>query len=370
MDLNLSLKMRRLAFFCTLTIVWVHSFNLDNRYLWPGYNLFDNINLNAAIQLLLCNGFFRFAIPLFFTISGYLMAEREGKLTYGKMVGKRAKMLLGPYFAWGAIGLLFTYVWESSNTLRQFVDSSNLRPFDDKNLHDFTIWEWLEAWTITPVSFQLWFLRSLFIYSVIYPALAWAIERKPLVYFIVAGLLWLVSGDLMLVGGDGLLYFGLGIFLRKKNIDTFQLPKIFYSIYFLILAFSLPVLHTFFAFSNPAWAIEVGYFTFKMMQPLLLVAVWVVYDKWISSREPHFFDQLSTTNFFIYGAHVPAVYFITDWLFSHFGKDDETRLVIFLALPATVILISITLGLTLKKFWPAAFGLLSGWRKFNLKAGS
>ncbi len=367
MDFSLSLKLRRLAFFSTLTVVWVHGFNLDERYLWPGYNLEGQFSLNSYVQLLVCNGFFRFAIPLFFAISGYMMAEREGRLSYPNMVLKRAKMLLSPYLAWSAIGLLITYLWEEQATLSPFVDSANLRPFGDKNLHLLSWTEWLQAWFITPISFQLWFLRSLFIYSVIYPVLVWVIEKKPVIYFVVAIILCLLSIDLFIVGGDGLLYFGMGIFLRKKQIDPNKLPQIFYSPYFQLVAFSIPFLLAVSAFTDPSWATTFGYFLYKFMQPFLLVAVWTFYDRLIKRRTVHFFDVLSTTNFFIYGAHVPLVYFLTDWLFSEFGKAGHVRLAIFICLPVVIILVSGGLGLLLKRFLPFVFGVLSGWRKFKLQ---
>lgn len=359
--------MRRLAFVSTLTVVWVHSFNLNERYLWPGYNLAGAISFNHFFQLLICNSLFRFAIPLFFMISGYLMAHREGKLPYGEMVAKRAKMLLGPYFSWAIIGLAFTYLWEAIPELNPITDLSHLRPFYDKHLHNFNLTEWLQALTILPVSFQLWFLRSLFIYSVIYPALAWAIERKPIIYFCVAGLLWLVSGDLFVVGGDGLLYFGFGIFLRKKEVDLGKLSHFLYSPIFYILAIALAFGHTALAFANPEWAMTAGYFVYKIMQPALLIAIWTFYDKLNFNTQITHFDKLSVTNFFIYGAHVPAVYFITDWVFEHYGRTDEIRLSLFLLLPAVVILVASTTGLLLRKVWPAAFALLSGWRKFNMQ---
>jgi len=368
MDFILSLKMRRLAFFSTLTVVWVHSFNLDERYLWPGYSLAGQFTINNFIQLLICNGLFRFAIPLFFAISGYMMAEREGRLSYLNMVGKRAKMLLGPYFAWAALGLLFTYLWEIVPSLNPITDMSHLRPFGDKHLHEFGMTDWIESLTIFPISFQLWFLRSLFIYSILYPVLAKIIEKQPIVYFIVAGIMMIGSLDLFVLGGDGLFYFGLGIIIRKKNIDTSKLPAFLYSPYFILLASILPFFNTSLAFVSAEWIMPVSYFSFKAMQPILLIAIWTSYDRIVKSTEINWFDNLSATNFFIYGAHVPAVYFITDLIFTHFGRSEELRFVVFISLPLVVITVSGSIGLILKKHWPWIFGLLSGWRKYNFQS--
>lgn len=353
-----------MSFFCTLTVVWVHSFNLDDRYLWPGYKVFDGFDLNSFVQLFFANSLFRFAIPLFFLISGYLMAEREGKISYEKMVGKRAKSLLIPYLAWSFVGLMITYWWESDPALNVFVESAHLRAFDNQSLHTLNPIQWIQTWLLEPVSFQLWFLRTIFLYSVLYPILEKALGRIPIWIFSFLGINWLISSGFFIIEAEGLLFFSLGIFIQKKkiSIQDFPVPIPFYGLVLLVIFLSLT--KTSLAYFPGDWTFPVSYLIHKLHQPLLLLVFWFGYDRLPKCNPGAWFDQLSVTNFFIYGAHVPFVYYATDWFFSAFGRENSTRLMLFAALPIATILLAGLVGLFLKRFNPVVFKIFSGWRKY------
>jgi surface polysaccharide O-acyltransferase-like enzyme len=364
MDGLLSLKMRRLSFFCTMTVVWVHAFNLDDRYLWPGYKIYSGFDWNSFIQLWFGNSLFRFAIPLFFLISGYLMAEREGRLTYPKMVGKRAKSLLVPYLAWSFVGLVLTFWWESDPFLNQFVESAHLRAMNNKPLHSLNFSDWLFTWILDPVSFQLWFLRTVFLYAVLYPFLVRVIDRYPTWYFSFMVVNWLISSGFFIIEAEGLLFFSIGIFIRKKEfpVSRYPLPIPFYGLVMLVAFLSLG--KTGLAFLPGDWTFPLAYLIHKIHQPLLLLVFWFGYDRLPVWKPGSWFDKLSATNFFIYGAHVPLVYYVTDWFFAEFGKDPVLRLGLFVLLPLTTILLSGLVALFLKRYIPALFKVFSGWRTY------
>lgn len=360
---ELSLKMRRISFFCTLTVVWVHSFNLDDRYLWPGYKL-SVFDWNSFFQLWIGNSLFRFAIPLFFLISGFLMAEREGRLSYSVMLQKRAKSLLVPYVAWSIVGLGLTFWWEADSFLNQFVVSASLRPFGNLALHQFSWQQWLEAWLLHPVSFQLWFLRSLFLYSALYPLLAKVALNYPRWFFGISGMLWLLNSGIFFLDGDGLLFFSLGIWIQKTGFQIEQVRLRYPLALFSLVLFFITIGKTMLAFVPGDWTFPTAYLLHKFHQPLLIVFVWLIFDRLPKQNPGHWFDTLSATNFFIYGAHVPLVYYVTDWLFLHLGKGPETRLTIFLLLPFFTIISLATLALLLKRFLPIIFKIFSGWRNY------
>ena len=88
-----------------ITVVYVHAFNFDDRYLWPGRPFEEAMNLPNFLQVLITNGLFRFGIPLFFLRSGFLIAETEERYTPLTRIKKRFHTLVLPYLAWSFIGL-------------------------------------------------------------------------------------------------------------------------------------------------------------------------------------------------------------------------------------------------------------------------
>ncbi|MFY8005186.1 MAG: acyltransferase family protein, partial [Chitinophagaceae bacterium] len=93
-----SSKMRFWSFISMVLLVFVHGYNLNDRYLQPWSTVNEPIGFNSFIQYFLANALFRFRIPLLFIISGYLFALGEGKETHKQRVKKRLKTLLLPYF--------------------------------------------------------------------------------------------------------------------------------------------------------------------------------------------------------------------------------------------------------------------------------
>lgn len=359
-----SLKLRRLSFFSTLTVVWVHAFNLSDRYLWPGYKLNIDWNANAFFQLWVANGLFRFAIPLFFLISGFLAARREGILPYPEMVKKRAKYLLVPFVAWSAFGLLVTFLFEQFPLGFQWVRIASLSPYGDTPLQNYSWDKLLETWFLRPISFQLWFLRALFIYALLYPVISRVVVRFPKVSLPVFGLFWLGSVGLFIVEGEGLFFFSLGIWLAKnKNPWQFS-PGLKQYFYLATLAFIISLGKTQLAFMEGDYTFPLAYFSHKILQVLLVFVVWFGYDVLPKISPGFWFDKLSSTNFFIYGAHVPLVYFLTDGLFHYFGHSPNVHWLVFIFLPLLLIAFWGFLGLILKRFSPVIFGIWSGFRKY------
>lgn len=359
-----SLKLRRLSFFSTLTVVWVHAFNLGDRYLWPGYKLGTGWDGNAFFQLWVANGLFRFAIPLFFLISGFLAARREDLLPYPDMVRKRAKYLLVPYLAWSAFGIAITFLFEQHSLGFQWVRSAHLSPLGDVPIKDYSWDKLLETWLLDPISFQLWFLRTLFLYAVLYPLIAKGVVRFPKIILPLFGFFWLASAGLFVVEGEGLFFFSLGIWMAKSNVPFLFRPERRQWAMLIILILIISVGKTQLAFLEGDFTFPLAYFSHKILQVLLVLGVWFGYDLLPKVAPGFWFDQLSSTNFFIYGAHVPLVYFLTDGLFQFLGHTPTWHWLIFIFLPLVLIAFWGLLGLLVKRFSPLIFGIWSGFRKY------
>src|SRR5579862_1968395 len=109
----ISLKFRCWFFLSMIMLLFVHSYNLNLRYLQPFTIVNEPLTFNSFIQYYLSNGLFRFFIPILFSISGYLYAAQDDR-PYGVRIRKRVRTILLPYLIWSAMGLIITYVFELS----------------------------------------------------------------------------------------------------------------------------------------------------------------------------------------------------------------------------------------------------------------
>ncbi len=359
----LSKKLSRLSFLGMLTVVYVHSFNFDDRYLWAGRPFSEELNVWNFIQVLVTNGLFRFGVPLFFFRAGLLMAETEAKYTALSRLKKRSLTLILPYVAWSLTGIGITWFFESRAEIAPFAEASWLRPFGNLPIHKWNLSQWFEGVIFQPVSFQLWFLKSLFIYSLLYPLLRKALTLKPYWFLGFFGLMWLTSsGFLFLFEGEGILFFSLGIFYAKDGMDPLKIRHFLsrFKVYWI-----LPVIllgKTFLSFEFQGMEAPV-YFLHKISQPLMVMAVWFGYDAVLGRFNKTPLESLSHYNFFIYGAHVPLVYYITDWIFAFYGKEDSMRFLVFVFLPVAVAMCAIIIGYLFEKLVYPLFWVFTGGRK-------
>jgi len=361
LDPFLSTKLRRLSVIGMITVVYVHAFNFDDRYLWPGRPFEEAMNLPNFLQVLIANGLFRFGIPLFFLRSGFLIADTEEKYTPLTRVKKRLQTLVVPYLAWSLVGLLLTYLLEISPVTAPFVESSWLRPFNNTPLHQFTWLQWVEGWVVQPISFQLWFLRSLFVYSILYPLLVNGLERFPKSILIFLCLAWLLSFGFV-IEGEGLFFFSLGILLRKKEVNLKDLTSLAMRIRLWWWLPALLLLKTWISF-QPYIPVPLGYFLHKGIQVPLVLAVWVLYDKTIGlMASVIWLDRLNRYNFFLYGFHVPLLYYATDWVLHLLGRNDYIRGGVYLLLPVIVMGIAFLLGWILRQISEPFFKVFTGGR--------
>src|SRR5438045_8324490 len=105
LDATVSCKMRFFSFLSMLLLVYVHGYDLNDRYLQPFSFVNEPMTFTAYIEYFLANGILRFRIPMLFIISGYLFAMHDGQ-AFGKRVVKRVRTRLVPYFIWSVLALL------------------------------------------------------------------------------------------------------------------------------------------------------------------------------------------------------------------------------------------------------------------------
>jgi fucose 4-O-acetylase-like acetyltransferase len=365
-----SSKFRFWAFISMVLLVFVHGYNLHERYLQPWTLPGEPLTLTAFTEYFLANGIFRFRIPMLFIISGYLFAMHD-HIPYKKRIGKRARTLVVPYFAWSALGLAFTWILEWSAVGRSMVAGSHVVQIDATRalLHDYRWYELLTKFVFFPVPFQLWFIRVLFIYNLAYPALRWCVMHPVArwIFFPVVALMWLGTMGFVFFEGEGLLFFSLGILMQKRMFDIETpgkgLHPLWWGAAFVIVAAGKTLL----AFNGSWLLVNIQIPALVVMHKLVvvsgLIACWYGLDplvRWCMARP--WFVWLSAFAFMIYAMHSPLVSYSASLVLAWLEPVAGARFLGFILLPLAVISLSILAGALLRRVLPKVYGLLTGGR--------
>lgn len=364
----MSKKFTFYTFVCIALLLFVHGYNLKVTYLSPFSLVDEPLTFTTFTEYFFANGLLRFRIPMLFLISGYIYSIQD-KRSYGKRIKRRFISLIVPYFIWSAVGLAVTYIWQQHPVTLQAVQNAALDQMGDNRPYSEIGWAGvIKRWLLTPVSFQLWFIRSLFIYNLLYPVLRWAAERHAAATFGVLGLFWVSFLQVPFIEGQGLFFFTAGIFLQKRSFPLERRPEWYSAFLNWIVFIGVCVVKTFIAFEfdvlTPTlqWAMMLLYACTTLSG---MLAVWFSLDKvvrWCMSRR--WFSWATDFSFFVYGLHIPLLAFVTNFFFMYLHNWQLHRLFIYLIAPSVVLPFCIAAGALVRRLLPGVYRVLTGGRGF------
>lgn len=364
----LSRKFKFYSFLSMLLLVFVHGYNLENSYLQPFTVVEEPVTLTTFTEYFLANGLFRFRIPMLFIISGYLFAAHDAK-PYGARMKKRLRTLGIPYLCWSAFALLLTFVWQQFPATAQAVKQAQLDQLGDNRPYtEIGLGGILFRWTLAPVAFQLWFIRSLLVYNALYPLLLKAVLKIPKIWFPIVVFLWFTTFGVIFIEGEGLLFFTLGMAIQKSSFEIEKTPRwLHLKLWFPIFIISA-ALKTFLAFQF-GWDIT-SFIILSLLHKICvfsgLVTVWYGCNKLVSFfMNRKWFVWLSAFAFIIYALHVPLVNYSTRIAFTYFSDMPYMRLVTFIVLPIIIIGCCVLTGTVFRSVFPKVYTLATGGRGLN-----
>lgn len=368
MNRFISQKFRFYSFVCIALLALVHGYNLQQGYLQPFTTVSEDLTVTTFTEYFLANGALRFRIPMLFIISGYIFALQDHR-PYGERFRTRFTTLMVPYFIWSAIGLAITFLLQQFPFTAQLVMSAGVDQLGDNRTYVHIGWSGiLYRWALVPVSFQLWFIRSLFIYNMIYPFFKWVVTRYPATWFTFIFLLWYVGFQLYFIEGQGMLFFSFGIWLNKSNYSVERKPA-WYSHYLGWLFFiGISIIKTFMAFElEPGTTVTfVTLITLHVIAILAgILAVWYGGDslvRWCMQKK--WFVWILSFSFVIYGLHVPVIQYATRYLFSVFINFPYYRLLTYFLAPLLVLAFCIAAGSIIRAYAPKIYRVMTGGRGF------
>lgn len=365
----LSQKFKFYTFVCIALLLFVHGYNLKVSYLAPFSLVDEQLTFTTFTEYFFANGLLRFRIPMLFLISGYIFAIQDSR-PYGQRIKRRVNTLVIPYFIWSALGLAMTYLWQEANDVTaEVVQRAALDQLGDNRPYEEVGWGGvLKRWVLAPISFQLWFIRSLFIYNLLYPIFRWGVTKHPRIAFAILGLLWLTFFQAPLIESQGMFFFAGGIWLQKTAYPIDRKPE-WYSHFLSWTVFvGICIIKTFIAFEfdtlTPTiyWALTLLYACATVAG---LLAVWFGLNwlvRWAMSRR--WFIWLTGFSFFVYGFHIPLLAFVTHLFFMYLGSYWWHRLFTYFSAPIFVLALCIFAGWAVKKISPGVYKVMTGGRGF------
>jgi len=364
----ISHKFRFYSFVCIALLTLVHGYNLEEAYLQPYSTVREELTFTTFIEHFLANGALRFRIPMLFIISGYIFSVRDHR-PYTEMARHRFNTLMIPYFIWSAIGLAITYLLQQFSYTARLIEMAALDQLGDNRPYEQIGWKGiLFRWVLAPVSFQLWFIRSLFIYNLLYPVFKWVITRYPGVWFALTAMLWVLGFKLGFVEGQGIFFFSLGVWLGKTNYPIEKKPG-WYSHYLGWLFFiGTSVIRTFMAFELEP-ALTGTFWVLILLQVVTILAgilaLWFGADelvRWCMHRR--WFVWLTSFSFIIYGLHVPVIGYVSMYLFQQLSWFPYYRLLTYFLAAAMVLALCVSIGALLRYYLPGLYKKMTGGRGF------
>ena len=364
-------KFRWWVFIAIVSVVSLHSYNLQQRFLQPWTTVREKLTPTGFTEYFIANGLLRFLIPMLFAISGYLYTLHDSAPN-GRRFRRRIRTLLLPYLAWSTFAMVMTYVMELFPYTRNLVFTSRIAYLDDNRLllHDYRWYELLRSWLLSTLAYQLWFLRVLLFYNLIYPVLRWCVMHKIVkwVFWVVVGILWVGGFESVLVDGEGLLFFSLGIWLQKTNfnLDTTARSRR-NALAWGCLCLVSAATKTWLAFKGHAILGNYVFPTLVLLHKVTIasgvLAAWFGLDgpiRWCMRQKG--FVRLSAFSFFIYVFHTPLVAYAINPVLSGLHSLIAFRLLAFILLPLTVIALCIGLGSLFRRMAPGVYHTLTGGR--------
>ena len=368
MNRFISQKFRFYSFVCIAALLFVHGYNLNETYLVPFSLVKERLTFTTFFEYFMANGILRFRIPLLFLISGYIFALQDYK-PYGERIKKRFKTLMIPYFIWSAVGLLITFLWQQHPVTAEALRLAQLDQLGDNRPYTEIGWGGvLFRWALAPISFQLWFIRSLFVYNLLYPFFKWVVTRYPIIWFSLAIFLWITLANVIFLEGMGMFFFSAGIWINKRNFPLDRKPE-WYSSYISWLTFiGISVIRTFMAFEFESYhPVYIG--AMLVLQGATVVAgilaVWYSADpvvRWCMSKK--WFLWISAFSFVIYALHIPLLAYVTRLAYMFGHNIPAYRLLTYIFVPLFILFFCVAVAALLRKLVPGFYKLATGGRGF------
>jgi surface polysaccharide O-acyltransferase-like enzyme len=338
-------KIRIIGLWLTIAVVLHHAHNLQ----------FASGPIAAPLRY--AEEFFHYglralAVPFFFICSGYFLCSRADFLSaWPGEVRKRVRSLLLPFVVWSAGWIVVLWALQQVPSLEGSFGRGRIELSDAAQVTDLM--------TRDPIPHPLWYMRDLFLLTLLSPAIVWLLRRGwgTALYFAGALAIFYSTPSIELRESGDFLFFGIGVVLAQRQAQS---TAAYASLGPLlgIASFGLIAYHCWWVDTRHAetqWLLNTAAL-------LGLPAIWLLYDRvepWVRTA-----GMLVAADFalFIYMGHEPLVTLVRKAMVPVLGGGTAGLLVIWLGSASAVIGGLVLTAVILRQIAPGAYALLSGGR--------
>ncbi len=305
--------------------------------------------INEKVDFFFTESITRFAVPMFFILSGIAFFRDYENCKYINKLKSRFKTLLVPYFVWNTLWMIFDIICSYTFLSNYFIGRQKF---------ELTFANVLES-VFLHKSTPFWFIFNLIVFIVFAPLINAIIKNKKIGFatvLLLSVLLIFKIGlpELLFFSQDSIVYFLFGAIIGKHYFTCVQKKSsISARVSGAIFLLSIVVLKNVFPISS----YTIKPFVQTVIYILLSISLWCLFDVIIDKLKER---PLYARSFFIYAMHVNISAIITKIIAIVFPKSE------WFAIPNFIITMVLTL-LTINVFciilelhFPRLYFLLSG----------
>lgn len=361
MSKYLSKKISFLSLISMIAVVFLHAYNYTDTFLQPHTIITEGLHPVACIQYAISNAFTRFAVPMFFMVSGFLFffGKDFGLSVYVNQVKKRCRSVLSVFVIFSIISLAVCYL------IYSFTGEGIIGMIDERITRNL-----LYVLFQNPFAFQLWFLAQLFIMGIVSPIIYFLVKKLGVIFPIILACLWfadkhLIVGSYTLFNSDAYMFFTLGAYIavKKPNFKALYQKTDTTKIWIVSLVLWIAVVTAYTLFSATAEKSSfIQLILFKLSVLLGMVSVWLSYDRFsVRLLEHPVTKTLTENNFMVYLLHEPLMHIIFMSTITYFNADI-IHILLYFVLPVIIILLCAYIGKMLRNKCPKLNSILTGGR--------
>lgn len=345
-----------LRFPLILGVILIHSYSRSITLNGVEVLFADSFPINNIVQSLFSRVMGMFCVPVFFFMSGFLFFLNCDMdfLNYKGKINNRVRTLLIPYLFWNFLVLLLYFTAQSIPSISTFVNQPLIR--------NFGFMDYVNAFLGfddgKPIAFQFWFIRDLFMVSLLTPLLKLMLSYSKYWGILVLGIVWYFNSLLIIPEYilTAFFFFAFGAYFSYNKISFIS----FFRKYFFFIVVVYPIIATLDLFTD-------GMLYNPFIHNLNIVAGVIfcfnIVSFFIEKGSIHNIKILSQSSFFVFAMHEPLLSFIRKILYKILSPDSEIMLlIIYFAGMAITACIAFFIYCYLKKYFPVLLQITTGKR--------
>ena len=356
LEKNYSERLQVLRFPLIVGIVFLHAYWTDVEFSYGIIGMVRSGPFSGFVRDFVSLGLARMAVPLFFSMSGYLFfyGFNWSLEKYKIKIKSRVKTLLIPFILWNLFTLVFLAVAQSFPATQIFFSGKNVP------ISSFTLYDYFNAMIgidKPPISYQFWFIRDLMVVVLLVPVLHIVYKMIPTVFIVIITILWFFQfWPIYIPSIEAFFFFNFGTYLAVTETNIFKVDKsgkwVLLIYIFILVVETLTRGSAFYEYLHRAGiilGITAALYATKFVHrnhKLKKIMLW-----------------FSGCSFFVFAMHEPLLIISKKIAYKILEPNTDIMvLTLYFAIPLFVISVSILVYLLLRSLMPKFLGILTGGR--------